>query len=266
MILLSTDMTPPRSWPAYDRWGPRRRPFKAEVPVRLWICDVHGVLIDSAAIVRQAFAATAARYGFSLDGHACGATKGVPLLEAYSRLDAGSDPYPRRAFHLAFVRERVHELRAFPAAAATLAVAKAAGIRVGAATSFGEIAEACLVQNGLYPYIDCLVTQEEVKRPKPAPDCLLSVMGLLGGGPAAPLDAVHVGDTVEDIDAGKAAGIRTIGVTYGMSSESEIRSAEPDYVIHSFAEMRTWLGDWESEALGGVTLGQESGRPPEVAP
>jgi len=35
--------------------------------------------------------------------------------------------------------------------------------------------------------------------------------------------------------------VPTIGVTYGVSQESEIREAQPDHVIHSFAEMRRFM-------------------------
>src|SRR5207244_13539363 len=94
----------------------------------------------------------------------------------------------------------------------------------------------------LYSLIDCLVTQEEVTRLKPHPDAILRLIALLGGDARNPdLDALHVGDTVQDIEAGKAAGVRTIGVTYGMSREAEIRAAQPDPVIRAFHEMQWWV-------------------------
>jgi pyrophosphatase PpaX len=216
----------------------------------MWICDVNGVLVDSMAVVAQAFAATAAQYGFAWNARACGAIKGLCLIDAYGQLDPGGEAHRRRAFHLRYVRERIGELRAFPGVRDTLLAARAAGIRIGAATSHGEIAEACLVSTGLYPLIDCLVTQEEVKRPKPHPDAILRVLTLLGHDRHdAPGEAVHIGDTAEDIGAGKTAHIRTIGVTYGVSSEAEIRAAEPDYVIHAFHEMQAWIAESKSRAF-----------------
>lgn len=231
--------------PRVGAWAPKARARSRSappVPATVWICDVNGLLIDSSAVVREAFAATSARYGFPLVDRDIDAVKGLWLLEAYERLDPGSDPWTRRAFHLAYVRERVDQLRAFPGVRETIIAAKQAGVRVGAATSHGEIAEACLVKTGLYAFIDCLVTQEDVKRPKPHPDSILQVLALLTGDrDAARAEALHVGDTIEDIRAGKAAGVRTIGATYGMSREDEIRSAGPDHVIHAFGEMRSWL-------------------------
>ena len=209
----------------------------------MWICDVNGVLIDSTAVVRAAFAATAARYGLSFDEADFRRVKGFPVIEAYRRLDPAGHAPARCAFHLAYVREHIKEIRAFQHVPEVLAAAKAAGVRIGAATSHGETAEACLVNNGLYQFIDCLVTQEEVKRSKPFPDAILRVLTLLGVQ-AESRDiaaALCVGDAVVDIEAGKAAGVRTIGVTYGVSSPAEIIGAEPDDTIHSFLEMRRFL-------------------------
>jgi phosphoglycolate phosphatase len=47
-----------------------------------------------------------------------------------------------------------------------------------------------------------------------------------------------VGDRKDDIVAGKLNGIRTIGVTYGYGSQSEIAEAYPDYVCHSPYDIR----------------------------
>lgn len=208
-----------------------------------WICDVNGVLVDTVAVTRDAFAATAARYRFSFGEQEYRKVKDVSLLEAYRVLDPGADQLARRQFHLQYLRERVQEVRAYPHVAEMLAAATAGRIRVGAATSYGETAEACLVNTGLYGYIDCLVTQEEVRRPKPHPDSILLILRLFDIDPQGrDYDrAVYVGDSRLDVEAGRSAGVRTIGVSYGVSDEAEIRAAGPDHVIHSFREMRVFL-------------------------
>ncbi len=228
-------------------------------PSTLWISDVNGVLIDSTGLVREAFAATAARWRFDITARAFEQVKGLWLLEAYRILDPGGDALQRRHYHVSYVRERMSELRAYPGVALTLAAAKAHDVRVAATTSHGEIAEACLVSAGLYPYIDCLVTQEEVRRPKPDPESIQVILDLFDtpadSGSSRPL---HVGDTLQDIIAGKAAGIRTVGVTYGLCSEPEIAAAMPDAVIRSFDEMRRFLprrspADTERECRSTLT-------------
>lgn len=208
---------------------------------RLWICDVNGVLVDSSSLIRAAFAATAKHFGFAWTERELAQVKGLWLLEAYRILDPGRDPFVLRDYHLKYCRTRIAEVPAFPGVAAVLAHARACGIRVAAATSHGELAEAILVATGLYPSIDCLLTQEEVRRPKPHPEILLRILSLFDISPhgAAAREVLYVGDTVTDIEAGRAAGVRTVAAVYGISSEVELRHAGPDDVIHGFREMLT---------------------------
>lgn len=206
-----------------------------------WICDVNGVLVDSTALVQEAFAATGARHGFTFTGNDFHKVKGLSLADAYRLLDPGSDQVRRRRYHVGYLRERIETVRTFPDVAETLAAANAAGLRVGATTSCGEIAEASLVHTGLYRFIDCLVTQEEVRRSKPDPECVRLVMTLLGVRGSNVRSALHVGDSPFDIEAGRAAGVRTIGVTYGVSGTQELAAARPDHLLHSFGDMRRFL-------------------------
>lgn len=46
-----------------------------------------------------------------------------------------------------------------------------------------------------------------------------------------PKDAVIIGDSFIDIEAGKNAGIRTIAVTYGYSSLKELEKCNPDFTV-----------------------------------
>jgi pyrophosphatase PpaX len=212
--------------------------------VTTWISDVNGVLVDSTSVVRRAFAATAAHYGFPFCDEDFRAIGGWWLLEAYRRLDRGGDAAVRRRYHLAFVRERIAEMHAYPDVHDTLNEARQRGVRVGAVTSHGEIAEACLVHTGLYAFIECLVTQEEVKRPKPWPDAVLLALDLLGAETAAARDeALYIGDTSIDVQAGKASGVCTIAATYGVSRPADLVAAAPDHMIASFADMRRFMGE-----------------------
>jgi phosphoglycolate phosphatase len=54
-------------------------------------------------------------------------------------------------------------------------------------------------------------------------------------------EAVMIGDKKEDISAGKANGIKTIGVTYGYGSLQEIQDAQPDYICNSPLEIQKLL-------------------------
>ena len=222
-----------------------------ELRRRVWLCDVNGVLVDSTDVVRRAFIATAARYGCAVNEDRLRATHGRCLADAYRWLDPGCAPEARCRYHVDFVSEHIHEIRAYPDVHRVLEAARAEGVRVGAATSYGRIAEASLVKTGLYPLIDYLVTQEEVARPKPSPDVLLRLVRLFGRDGDLPRDAVYVGDTPVDVQAGTAAGLTTIGVTYGFSNIADISEAAPDYLIHSFGQMRDVAGTFSPRGSMG---------------
>lgn len=52
----------------------------------------------------------------------------------------------------------------------------------------------------------------------------------------ATADAVMIGDTKYDIEAARLFGIRSIGVTYGFGSESELKAEGANYIAHSVKE------------------------------
>jgi len=64
-------------------------------------------------------------------------------------------------------------------------------------------------------------------------ELLLRVMAERGIDPA---DAVMVGDTKGDVDAGKAAGLYTIGCTWGYGSREELEGADEIYDAGRFSE------------------------------
>ena len=58
-------------------------------------------------------------------------------------------------------------------------------------------------------YFDTVVTSDDVERGKPSPDIVLKACKNLG---VEPVDAVAVGDTSSDVEAGKSAGCVVIGI------------------------------------------------------
>jgi pyrophosphatase PpaX len=58
----------------------------------------------------------------------------------------------------------------------------------------------------------------------------------------APREAVYVGDSPSDIQAGKAAGADTIGVTWGVFSAEALTAETPGMMVHTVAELLEALG------------------------
>ena len=64
----------------------------------------------------------------------------------------------------------------------------------------------------------CIVSGDTTPHPKPHPAPLLHAAELCGVRPA---DCIYVGDDLRDIQAGNAAGMKTLAVTWGYLGEAE---------------------------------------------
>ncbi|ODT69742.1 MAG: hypothetical protein ABS75_15850 [Pelagibacterium sp. SCN 63-23] len=69
---------------------------------------------------------------------------------------------------------------------------------------------------------------------KPHPGMMLRAMEETG---VAKADTVIIGDTTYDMDMGKAAGTRTIGVTWGYHSADDLRGAGADLLVDNYADL-----------------------------
>jgi HAD superfamily hydrolase (TIGR01549 family) len=117
------------------------------------------------------------------------------------------------------------ETKLFPGAKEALALL---GGRKSTATTKGTpTTRAVLTQFGLIEYFDHVQGTDGIPY-KPAPDVLQAAMAALG---AKPGDCLMVGDSVADMAAGRAAGVKTCAVRYGYGNQQEMARLEPDYWI-----------------------------------
>ena len=89
-------------------------------------------------------------------------------------------------------------------------------------------------------YCDVFVSRDGVKKVKPHPDHLTSVLRALQvSGP----ETVMVGDHVLDILAGKKVGMRTVGVLTGYIKKEEFERAEADFILGDVSKISRLLED-----------------------
>lgn len=101
---------------------------------------------------------------------------------------------------------------------------------------------------GLYPHFTVVITADDVNVCKPAPDCyriglkkLNDVRRTQRKLPLLPRECLAIEDSPPGIEAGRKAGMRTLGVTNTVS-EKPLRDAGADVVTKS-------LADWNNDAL-----------------
>ncbi len=83
----------------------------------------------------------------------------------------------------------------------------------------------------------CICCEDAPKRkPHPAPlNLALDRIGL------APEECIYVGDTAEDIEMSRRAGVRPIGVLGPFPTAERIRAARPDAILNSIRELPHYL-------------------------
>ncbi len=82
------------------------------------------------------------------------------------------------------------------------------------------------------------VYSEDSLRKKPHPAPLQMALRILR---AAPEECVYVGDSAQDIEMARRAGVRAIGVLGPFPTAERIRAAEPDLLLRSIRELPGYL-------------------------
>ncbi len=77
---------------------------------------------------------------------------------------------------------------------------------------------------------------------KPHPSMAIQAMADAGAGAAT---TVMIGDTAYDMEMGKAANCRTIGVAWGYHTPEELKDCGADRVVHTVGELKQVLEDME---------------------
>ena len=115
-----------------------------------------------------------------------------------------------------------------------------AGLKLGLCTNKPQLpAEELLANLELGSYFAAIVGGDPGRPRKPDPAPLLAVLERLG---VAPEHAVMVGDSANDINCARAAGLRSIAVTYGyVHGPPEELGA--DRLIGHFADLPARLGE-----------------------
>jgi pyrophosphatase PpaX len=197
--------------------------------------DLDGTVVDTVELIRASFRhATQTVLGEVLPDDEIMRYVGQPLMAQMLQLS------PEHAQELYDVyrehNHRVHDelIRAYDGVEATLTALHAHGRHLGLVTSKSTDTTAMAFRAvGLQQQFDVVVTASDTTSHKPSPEplllCLLKLAGI--GAPAQPAGAIYIGDSPFDIQAGRAAGMATAAVTWGIFSRAALEEAKPDHLL-----------------------------------
>ena len=93
-----------------------------------------------------------------------------------------------------------------------------------------KLTHALLEEMNITHYFDAVTCGDSFEYKKPDPRHLYSTCEIMNADPS---HAIMVGDSINDIAAGKAAAMLTVGVSFGYT-ETPVRELNPDIVIDHF--------------------------------
>jgi phosphoglycolate phosphatase len=234
-------------------------------PVRAVLFDLDGTLLDTAADIALALTRAFADQGHAAPGEDAVRTmigRGAPMLvqRALAYRELALEPAAQEAllegfFHHYGRLQEFDECAAQPYAGVHegLAVLGATGVPMAVVTNKQERFARGLVQRlGLAPWMRLVVGGDTCERRKPDPQPLQWACARLGVEVA---QAVMVGDSVNDVQAARAAGMRVVCVPYGYNEGGDPRSLPCDAFVQSLDELPRLLGIGPGAGPGPASVG-----------
>ncbi|MBM3322270.1 HAD-IA family hydrolase [candidate division WOR-3 bacterium] len=199
------------------------------------LLDLDGTILDSGpGLVRSVHYALQQIGQRDLpDGDDILALVGLPLETILSRLGYRAGPAHEAAFVAAyrahFARHFREATRTYPYVSEVLGLLKQAGVRLAVVTTKHQtqaefVTEGC----GLAGFFDYIHGYQDGRKHKPDPEPIVTALRRIG---VSRRDALMVGDTELDIEAGRAAGTATCAVTYGYRPAALLRQQRPDFML-----------------------------------
>lgn len=95
-----------------------------------------------------------------------------------------------------------------------------------------------LQRTGLAGFFQEVVCGDTCERRKPDPDQMFHACERLG---VAPDHAIAIGDSINDAQAGRAAGIQVLAVPYGYNEGQGVHGLDVDGIVASIADAARWI-------------------------
>jgi phosphoglycolate phosphatase len=205
---------------------------------------IHAVLFDFDGTLADAYAGIAASVNHVRARHGL-----PPLTEAEVRKHVGhgplnlvaqtvpgGDPPADAACYLAHHPSVMKSgTRLLPGARETLTALKATGLSVAVCSNKPSVFTRELLEYlTIAALVDAVRGPDDVPKPKPAPDMLLSAMKQLQ---VEADQAVYVGDMAIDVQVARAAGVQVCVVPTGSDDRASLEAARPDRLLGGLLEL-----------------------------
>jgi phosphoglycolate phosphatase len=218
--------------------------IKVLAEANLVIFDWDGTLVDSASHIIRSLQSAALAMGLPKSGAAqCKEVIGLGMREVVGKLYPSLEETDilrfRRCYAQAFSTDPAAGTAFFKGALAFVQCLRRNGVDVCVATGKSRVGldEAMRFAGvgDLFGYSRC--ADESVS--KPDPTMLYEIVDYFN---VAATDAVMVGDSRYDLEMAQRAGIKSVGVSFGVHSVNDLRRYDPVIVVDSYEQMSLAFG------------------------
>lgn len=215
---------------------------------RLFIFDLDGTIADT--VESLAFSVNQCLQAAGLPGHPADkyryfAGEGAAVMLKRSLIAAGDsslahfdetmERYPK-----IFEQGCLYRVKAYDGMPEALQALKDQGVKLAVLTNKADENAHPLVEQ-IYGkgFFDLILGQNDTHKRKPSPEGVYLIQKHFAAGPE---DCVYVGDTCTDMQTGRAAGLYTVGVTWGFRDRQELEDGHADYIIDHPSQLLTLPG------------------------
>lgn len=211
--------------------------------LRVVLFDLDGTLIDSTELIVASYEQTYRSMGRLMTREAILAELGIPLRDTLARYFAGAELERATETYLAYNLARhdaeVQQMAGIRSLVQRLATA---GLRLGVVTSkLRSTALRGLALCNLDRWFEVVVAKEDTLRHKPESEPLIYALA------AFDVDArqcAYVGDTANDVEAARGAGVRSIAALWRPVERDVFNAWEPDAYARTPDEAADILERW----------------------
>lgn len=196
--------------------------------------DWDGTVVDSAQLGLTAYEKSFAELGIRFDHETYRAVYSPNWLSVYEGLGLPKEQW-QRADELWTQHYGEQSVELIKGAGETVAKLRQKKYRLGVVSSGND----CRVNReieelGLAGFFEVVICHEQIRNRKPHPEGLETAMRLMNSSQE---ESCYIGDTPEDIEMGKRAGLLTVGVRSAYPTNWKLARSNPDIFIQSLTEL-----------------------------
>jgi pyrophosphatase PpaX len=207
-------------------------------PITTLLFDWDGTLVDSAQLGLTAFEQSFASLGIAFDHEIYRKVYSPNWYSVYEAMGLPKDKW-QIADELWVKHYGAQPAQPVEGAQKTITELKQKGYRLGVVSSGNDYRVCREIKDlGLDTVFDVIVCNEQMQNKKPDPEGLETAMHSLG---CSREESCYVGDSPEDIEMGKRAGLLTVGVRSAYPTSWKLASYNPDIYIQSITELSEYF-------------------------